>query len=180
MDMRRIAILFALAACGAHPKAPPTPPPPSNTTPPPSNTTPPPAHAPGDIVASLSRGGCYGDCPIYTVTLHRDGTVDYDGEQYVKVTGKQTGHVDAAAVSALEAQFAKAGFADLKADYSEEDCTDLPGATITFDGKTVTHYFGDRSAPPVLFDLETAIDEGVQSAQWVGDAPGGPYGSDCR
>jgi hypothetical protein len=174
MDMRRIAILFALAGCGAHPKAPPT-----ETTPPPSNTTPATPEN-GDIVASLSRGGCYGDCPIYTVTLHRDGTVDYDGEQYVKVTGKQTGHVDATAIEKLEAQFAKAGFADLKDAYSEEDCTDLPGATLTFHGKTVNHYFGDRSAPRVLFDLETAIDESAQSEQWVGDGQGGPYGSYCR
>jgi len=38
---------------------------------------------------SLSRDGCYGECPIYTVTVYSDGNVCYFGKQFVKVVGER-------------------------------------------------------------------------------------------
>jgi Domain of unknown function (DUF6438)/Sigma-70, region 4 len=48
-----------------------------------------------DIVAAadsitgvgLSRSPCYGECPAYTVTLHRNGRADFNGEVFVDLLG---------------------------------------------------------------------------------------------
>jgi hypothetical protein len=54
----------------------------------------------------------------------------------------------------------------------EQKVTDLPYAitSITIGGqtKTVNHYYGDDSAPQQLTDLESKIDEIVNSKQWTG------------
>lgn len=39
---------------------------------------------------SLSRSGCYGKCPVYTVTLFRDGSVKYTGKMFVDFIGNYT------------------------------------------------------------------------------------------
>lgn len=39
----------------------------------------------------LRRGACYGICPVYAITLFRDGTASYLGEYFVKRVGKWHG-----------------------------------------------------------------------------------------
>lgn len=36
---------------------------------------------------SLSRSGCYGKCPVYQVTLNRDGSILYKGDMFVEHIG---------------------------------------------------------------------------------------------
>ncbi|MFK7747750.1 MAG: DUF6438 domain-containing protein [Kordia sp.] len=35
----------------------------------------------------LSRSGCYGTCPIMNISIHKDGSVLFDGEKYTDVIG---------------------------------------------------------------------------------------------
>jgi hypothetical protein len=44
-------------------------------------------------VIVLSRGTCFGACPAYTISIHGDGAVEYMGERFVKVSGKQTASI---------------------------------------------------------------------------------------
>jgi hypothetical protein len=48
----------------------------------------------GDDSIALRRGGCYGPCPIYLVSIQGDGTVRWMGERYVVKKGKAVSHVD--------------------------------------------------------------------------------------
>ena len=43
---------------------------------------------PGDFV-ELSRSGCYGECPAYSVRVFEDGDVIWNGKFYVKVRGEK-------------------------------------------------------------------------------------------
>ncbi|KAB3530299.1 hypothetical protein F8154_13995 [Alkaliphilus pronyensis] len=36
----------------------------------------------------LERTMCYGTCPVYNVTVNKDGKVKYEGEMYVYRIGK--------------------------------------------------------------------------------------------
>ena len=36
---------------------------------------------------SMSRNGCYGKCPIYTVKVYKDGSVTYEGKMFVEHIG---------------------------------------------------------------------------------------------
>ena len=124
------------------------------------------------VLASLERTACYGRCPIYKVTVLRDGTVHWEGERFVKVTGKATARLPAAALAELAAAFKKAGYFALKDKYTSYDITDHPSANTSYDDgthrKTIAHYHGDRSAPAVLDVLEERIDEIVGTSKWIG------------
>jgi Domain of unknown function (DUF6438) len=43
---------------------------------------------------TLDRKGCYGTCPIYTVTFSSGDVATYSGKRYVDNIGKYSGHVD--------------------------------------------------------------------------------------
>lgn len=126
------------------------------------------------VLATLERGACYGVCPIYKLTVREDGTVEYDGERFVKVRGKAEGRLDAAGVSRLKQAFETARFGSFAAAYEQHSITDMPTAVVSFgDGakaKVVRHYFGDESAPAALTALEQELDAIVQVEQWIGTA----------
>lgn len=121
---------------------------------------------------SLERTVCYGVCPSYVVTLQGDGTVLYEGRQFVKTKGKKTDKVSPSDVAALLAKLDRAGFDKLHVD---DKCTmistDHPTVTITVvrDGHkhVVEHYTGNSCAPKVLTSLEDAIDAVAGTDRWV-------------
>src|SRR3989304_2248176 len=60
------------------------------------------------VVASLERTGCNGTCPVYRVSVHADGTVDYLGRAHVKIVGARSGHITADQVTRLLGVFDEA------------------------------------------------------------------------
>jgi len=124
------------------------------------------------VMVTLERTACYGRCPIYKVTVLRDGTVRWEGERFVKTTGKATAKLPATAMSELAKAFARAGFFALQDKYERYDVTDNPSAIVSFDDgarkKTIRHYYGDTSAPKGLYELEERIDQIAGTARWVG------------
>ena len=72
---------------------------------------------PEDFSVRLERTSCFGDCPVYTVTIDAAGTVTYDGRDHVRVTGRQTWQISMSAVSTLMAAVDRSGFSDLRDAY---------------------------------------------------------------
>ena len=162
-----LAVLFA-TGCGQPA------PPPAEAPAQLSNAAPVTATEPHVLLASLERTACYGTCPIYKVTVYRDGDIEWAGEKFVKVVGAAQGHATGEQLDKLRAAFARADYASLRDKYEAYDVTDNPSAVTSFsDGgrvKTVSHYYGDMHAPAALGTLETAIDEILQTTRWVGTA----------
>ncbi len=168
-----LLLALALAACSAPAPAPATPAPPPGQ--PPADAAPPPDAAPtgtpaleSPLLASLERTACFGFCPVYTVTVHADGSVNYHGERYVVTEGDQTGQLTADQLIALRRAFADAGWDGFDTDYTHRDVTDNPSVVIRFEDKTVHHYHGDHRAPEALTKLEDRFDEIVDVQQWIG------------
>ncbi len=42
-----------------------------------------------EIVVTIQRTACFGACPVYSAQIYADGTVIYDGKDFVKITGKK-------------------------------------------------------------------------------------------
>src|SRR3982751_1541119 len=89
-------------------------------------------------VITLERTACFGTCPVYTVTIYTDGTVIYNGTQFVDVKGEQTSTIDPATVEQLVAGFEAAGYFDWNDSYTDMHITDQPYITtsVTRDGVT--------------------------------------------
>lgn len=101
--------------------------------------SPPPDPGPGDRI-EMSRGPCFGACPVYTVTVRADGRVRFEGLEFVKVTGVREARGAATDVAGLFALGDSIGFFDLPSDITpsnEAACgdawTDMPDAEVTRD-----------------------------------------------
>jgi hypothetical protein len=129
------------------------------------------AHDLSGVIITLERTMCFGKCPVYTLTIHGDGTVDYEGKKHVGVMGRQKARMSEDKVSQLIDEFVRINYFSLQDSYTKRGMTDMPSAitSIKIGGreKTVRHYSGDRTAPPELKELEKKIDEIVGSAKWV-------------
>jgi hypothetical protein len=125
-----------------------------------------------EIVASIERRACYGACPIYSLTVYRDGEVEYFGEQFVIVHGNQRAHVGPATIELIDRAFARANYFALAETYTTTNMTDMPYVLTTYsDGrrtKSIEHYIGDRSAPPALEAVEDRLDALLHVERWVG------------
>ena len=132
----------------------------------------PPDTLPGTTaIATLERTGCYGECPVYRLTVNSDGNVVYVGTRWVKVLGRQVYKISDAQLAELQAAFERANFAQLR-DYDKVESTDDDWAHISYRRggglKRVRHYHGDNAAPPALGALEDEFDRIVDSGRLVG------------
>jgi hypothetical protein len=131
--------------------------------------------AEANVAITLQRDPCFGSCPVYTVTIYDDGTVVYNGDNFVEVTGEQTSEIDPATVELMVAAFENAGYFEWDEAYTTQTVTDLPTVTtsVTRDGvtHTIVRYTGDSSAPIALPFLEQWIDLMASTQMWTGAQP---------
>jgi hypothetical protein len=123
--------------------------------------------APAPVVITIERTACYGACPVYSLEITGDGTVTYQGRQFVRVIGKATATIPPEAVQQLVAEFERIHYFDLQNIYTAH-ITDLPTTTTSIRigerfKKVVDRYGG----PDELEKLEDRIDEVAGSDRWV-------------
>jgi hypothetical protein len=101
------------------------------------------------------------------LTIYGNGTVIYEGRNFVAVTGKRTGSIAPEDVRELVKNFYDIDYFSLRDEYVDQ-VTDLPTTTtsIRIDGrfKEIVDYYG---APEALRQLEYRIDEIANSDIWV-------------
>ena len=120
----------------------------------------------------LQRTSCFGECPIYTVTIDARGTVTYDGDRFVRAVGRQTARIAPSFVATLLASAERIHFFDLRDAYRAIEnpdgsvmmVSDLPTTfvTITVNGRT-KRVEDDVGAPDGLAQFEREIDEAART-----------------
>lgn len=129
---------------------------------------PPPEKGPNDFV-ELSRLGCYGACPVYSIRIYRNGDTTWIGQRWVETMGEVRGHAEPLrAVEILDlAQTEK--FWSLCGYYDREESdnpTDTVMVMIGGQKKSVSDY--GTSAPRWFHDLTLSIDAVAGTRQWRG------------
>ncbi len=129
-------------------------------------------------VVSLERTPCYGTCPVYEVSIFRDGTVRFLGKQHVKQQGVATASLAPGAVDSLAAELEEGGYFGFADDYVRDApacgryATDSPTVTtsLAMKGRTkrIRHDYGCSAAPAELRRLEQRIDEVAGTSRWTG------------
>jgi ankyrin repeat protein len=127
------------------------------------------------IAISLTRSGCFGSCPAYTVTLDQSRIL-FEGRGSTVATGKHTALLDPDAIRKLARQFISDDFYSMDPDYSAS-ITDSPSyqLTLSIDGqaKEVLDYMGTLvGMPSVITDLEDQVDILAQTDRWIVGADG--------
>lgn len=160
-------------------------------------TEPPPvAPAPGGQAAplrlrvTLERTYCMGACPVYSVTVHGDGRLEYNGVDNVAVTGPKQARVSRAEVERISRLVDHAQFFDRNdtgelpapapcttvngmttCSYSAHYCSDTSHAklTVTKRGRTHTIDNDHCDEKPGLDDIEDEIEALVRT--WIDANP---------
>jgi hypothetical protein len=123
----------------------------------------------------LTRTGCLGTCPAYTVRLFGDGTVAFEGEYNVFAPGTHVANIAPTDVDRLVARFRAADFFALHGHY-RRNVTDQPTYTLrlTIGGrsKAVEDYDGiEDGMPASVRALEDQTDRVAGTARWVKGTP---------
>jgi hypothetical protein len=122
------------------------------------------------IAITLSRGGCFGTCPAYTVTL-TNLSVIFDGGGFVVAPGHHAYSIDPDALHKLARAFIAADFYSMSSSY-HASITDCPTYTlsISINGhrQQVEDYMGTYAGmPQIVRDLEDEVDSVARTGRWV-------------
>ena len=92
----------------------------------------------GRSIESLTyeTGPCFGACPVYVVTVNRDGTGLFEGRRFTRVTGSRSFSMTDAQFRRLAAHLAPLRPLDGDVRYAGDSCaslaTDLPSVEVTW------------------------------------------------
>ncbi len=131
---------------------------------------------PTDFSIKLSRSGCFGTCPSYSVVIHGDGKIEFHGGHYVSIPGDHQARIAPEAAARLLERFRAAEFFEFKDKYVAS-VTDNPTycleLAIGAKRKTITDYVGTWVGMPTLVsELEDAVDDAAGTERWVSAGPG--------
>ncbi len=165
--MIRSVLLASLLAYGCGPRRVPAPADMADRS---ANTT-------ADAVG-LERTACFGQCPVYRISVTAAGAVTYEGRANVRQIGSAQAEISPDSVVSLLREMEQAGYFTFSDRYavSEPNCrrytTDSPSAisSATFRGRTkrIEHDYGCGGVPGALTVLEQRIDEVLASERWTG------------
>lgn len=137
----------------------------------------------------MKRTMCFGQCPVYTVTIHGDGSVVFLGEIFVKTTHPQKATLRPGDLATLREALDRSRFFDhdkngrlpkdptclrsgnsMTCDFEDDViCSDTSHSVITVKRGTETHEIDhDHCTASLLDALETTIDELAGTRVWIG------------
>ncbi|WGH76592.1 DUF6438 domain-containing protein [Tenacibaculum tangerinum] len=105
----------------------------------------------------ITKTPCFGDCPVYTVAIDKEGNVVYNGIQYVLVQGAQEFKLSKEQLQELNDKLLKKEFSSFKKVYDNPEVLDLGSTYIVYDGKQVTVRLW-KDIPKELIDIHEYVD----------------------
>lgn len=115
----------------------------------------------------LTRTGCLGLCPDYTLTIEQDGQVTFEGRYGTWVKGKATEKLNTPAMLEIVREVRKAGFFNLQDSYGvgwDDGRTYWLNVQLDGQSKTIKNY---GQEPARLDMLQRRIDQITNSDQWI-------------
>ncbi len=121
-----------------------------------------------DKVIEMTKGPCYGRCPVFTLTVYEKGIVSYKGERYTDRLGTYVKRLEKEELERLLREFKNANLWQYKDAYRGR-IPDMQSVSITYyEGsrkKTVT---GKEIRPNSVKWLESLLDQVAQSnTGWI-------------
>ncbi|RYD51699.1 MAG: hypothetical protein EOP52_05815 [Sphingobacteriales bacterium] len=107
----------------------------------------------------MSRGVCYGRCPVYDVEVMQTGMVRYTGRRFVKSEGIYEKTFNTASVATLLQQFTEARTDTMQNEYRQL-VTDLPSITyeLSYNNGTQKTIQNANYGPAALVELAASVD----------------------
>ena len=126
---------------------------------------------------TYETGPCFGACPVYRVTVNRDGEGLFEGRRFTAVAGERRFPVTPEQFRAFAAHLAPLRPASGERRYAGEACetmaTDLPSAEVIWraaDRQSLYFYYGcDMERNRAIAERLSAAPDLLPIAEFVGD-----------
>ncbi len=102
---------------------------------------------------TLRKTGCFGDCPIYSARVDKEGNVTFNGKEYVSVKGLKEFKLTDKELKTFTEKLNKKDFTSYKDIYDNPKIMDLPTTYILHKGKQVKIRLWNDDVPEELMDL---------------------------
>ncbi len=121
-------------------------------------------------VVEMEKGPCFGDCPMFTLTVYANGLVQYRGEEYTDKEGTHLKTISQNDLRKLIKAFRDTNFFGFENAYPS-NIPDRQTVTITFyDDNQVKTVAGKDNRPEQLLALQQLLDEIAESEDWTAKA----------
>lgn len=102
------------------------------------------------LLFSLRQTPCYGNCPVYTFKVYKDGWATYDGSNYVDLLGVYTSQLTSNQIIEIERVFREAHFYTFKDEY-DDSRLDIPSMILEYHGPRGVKKVTARTSIPQTF-----------------------------
>lgn len=128
----------------------------------------------------ISKGPCYGPCPVFKMTIYRGGLAVYEGQKYTEKEGMHTKTLTVDQIDKLQAECQRANLWQYPDAFRSKQ-PDLPTVTIIYyeqDNNNYKTVVGKEGRPEAIMNIEAMLDKIAESGGWVvkGNSPGGANG----
>jgi len=89
------------------------------------------------VFFAFRKTECFGDCPVYNVTIDALGNVTYNGLKYVTVSGERKFTLTDKQFQLLKEKLANNNFSEYKKLYDNPNIKDLPSTFIAYKDQQV-------------------------------------------
>jgi len=117
---------------------------------------------PSDTMLYYSRGACFGMCPIFELTVCRNGKAIYLGKNHVDHIGRFQSQISHTDVQVVVAKAKEIGYFEMLPVYDNEAVQDLPNIKtgISLDGnlyRVRNRYKGPASLHKLYLELDSVV-----------------------
>lgn len=117
-------------------------------------------------VIEMEKGPCYGNCPVFTLTVYDNGIVSYRGERFTERRGLYRLDIGRKGAEDLKQAFAAANLWQYP-DAFKAQIPDLPTITLTYyEGDRTKTIRGKDGRPESVLKLEQMLDEITARQGW--------------
>lgn len=111
------------------------------------------------------RGACYGQCPVFKITILKDGSFKYNGKSYVENIGEYVGFLTTEQTNNLFQRLERLPWETYPEEYPIDN-VDFPSFSFEFKSTNVSKKVrGNSNAPKELQDLTFVLDALVNTLE---------------
>ena len=100
-----------------------------------------------DPIIVMSKGACFGTCPVYTISISDTGEMLFEGKRNTKKLGKYSKKLDLVSLKNLLGKFEEYKFMELD-DFYESKISDTPSISISYTNSDTTKTVIGKSERP--------------------------------
>ncbi|MEM9885291.1 MAG: DUF6438 domain-containing protein [Bacteroidota bacterium] len=117
-------------------------------------------------LVEMSKGGCYGRCPIYDLTIYDNGVMTYEGKRFTEKEGLYIKRISDSDLKALKTMLKDANLRQFRDAYRAR-LPDLQSVSISYyEADFIKTIIGKDGRPEVVMEIQGELERFADSEGW--------------